>query len=197
MTKQKNEITRCFIAIQLDEAVQNNLSSMRNHFTEIDGKIRWVKPDAIHITLKFLGDITVSQQRITEEVLSGICSLTVPFTLSVRGIGVFPGKKHPQVLWAGIRDDGCVLTEFVDRIDHALSCEGFKKEKRAFVPHITIARIKWIRENDVFCEKVERLAESSFAELSVSVVSLMKSELRTDGAVYTHLKTCPLKQMNI
>ena len=128
----KNEMTRCFIAIGLDEALRENLSSVRTNFTEIDGKIRWVKPDAIHLTLKFLGDTTVFQQKTTEKILAELCSQTVPFKLMVHGLGLFPGGKHPQVLWAGIRDNDHVLTDLASRIDKALLPEGFEKEKRAF-----------------------------------------------------------------
>ncbi|MFC1643685.1 RNA 2',3'-cyclic phosphodiesterase, partial [Chlamydiota bacterium] len=102
--------------------------------------------------------------------------------------GVFPNFSDPKILWVGIEQGADRISNLAKKIDDLLQPIGFKKEKRAFVPHITIARIKNINNKDMFKEKVLKYKETFFAEETISMISLMKSDLTSQGAVYTSIK---------
>lgn len=196
MEKNKKETIRSFIAIELEEDIRNKLCDITSEIKEMDNKIRWVKKESLHLTLKFLGDITAKKQKKIENILSEIGLSTHSFIISLIGLGAFPNFSRPHVLWAGVMKGADHITNLVSEINKALHSEGFEREKRKYVPHITLARIKAIKDKDSFKEKVLQNKETFFAEQAVPMISLMKSELTPQGAIYTTLKEIPLEKAN-
>lgn len=128
-------MARLFIAIELPGEMRETLSSF---CCDLPG-IRWVPPEQIHLTLRFLGDVQPKEMARLKEALAAI--VFAPFPLTVRGVGHFPSHGHPRVLWIGLEDSPPLL-ELQGRVEAAVTGVGIVPEERSFSPHITIARIK-------------------------------------------------------
>jgi len=183
---------RCFVAIEIGDAVRKELSSLIEELKPFGTGIRWVKPENLHLTLKFLGE--VSEERISkiEEVLNKVAAQSEPFTLHVRGTGRFPEKKRPRVIWAGVEDSG-QLFQLQKAIEKALSELGFKEEDREFTGHITLGRVKEFSDQQRLIPILLRFKEKEFGIINVKEFVLMKSELRPDGARYERIGVYMLK----
>jgi 2'-5' RNA ligase len=194
--QQLPEQIRCFVAIELPSEVKAGLAGLRRELERPEHTfIKWVGPDAIHLTLKFLANIPSKKvteiTKAIEEAAQGIS----PFHLEISQVGAFPNLKQPRVLWVGIGGELDKLLSLQRRVDSALTPLGFAKEERAFAPHLTIARL---RER---CSPADRkdfseLVISSKPEikyyLDVKDVSFMRSELTPRGAIYTRLSIVDL-----
>jgi 2'-5' RNA ligase len=192
---------RTFVAVELGASlrqalaqVQAGLRSRLEKAAGPGGRIQWVRPDAIHLTLKFLGDIP--EERVPEiySALGRMAARHARFTLDVEGLGLFPDARAPRVLWIGLADRGGALQRLAADVEAALDAIGFAPEPRPFHPHLTLARIKErSREAGRALSAGGMLAqETKPGSLVVEAVSLMKSELRPSGAVYTELHRVPL-----
>ena len=178
---------RTFIAIELPEKIIYTISKVQEEIKSYGLKIRWVRPENIHLTLKFLGDI---QEADTEKVARAVSESVTgyhPISIAVKGIGVFPGIKRPRVIWLGISKQLDLLTGLQKTLDEKLEAIGFPKEKRPFRGHLTMGRLKDKidpkRLNDVL--KEFNKFESGY--FIADRIILYKSELKPKGAVYTKL----------
>src|SRR5262245_61898497 len=132
---------RVFIAIGLPGSIQQELAALQRDLKNVTNSARWVAPDSIHLTLKFIGE--TPEHRIPE-IDSALLGLTwKPFTVSVRGIGFFPGTRSPRVFWAGL--EAPPMEGLAQEVDARMERLGFEKEKRAFRPHLTLARARDMR----------------------------------------------------
>ncbi|MBW2246619.1 MAG: RNA 2',3'-cyclic phosphodiesterase, partial [Deltaproteobacteria bacterium] len=174
---------RTFIAIELPEKIIYTIGTVQEEIKSYGLKIRWVRPENIHLTLKFLGDI---QEADTENVARAVSESVTgypPISLAVKGIGVFPGIKRPRVIWLGISFPGIkrprviwlgiskqldLLTALQQTLDEKLEAMGFPKEKRPFKGHLTLGRIKSEIDpktlNDVLKEVTQFESERFFAD---------------------------------
>jgi 2'-5' RNA ligase len=194
--QQLPEQIRSFVAIELPSEVKAGLASLRHELERHEHTfIKWVDPDAIHLTLKFLGNIPSKQvTRITkaiEEAAQGISQ----FHLEISQLGAFPNLKQPRVLWVGIGGELDKLLSLQRRVDSALAHLGFAKEERAFAPHLTIARLRE-RTSPVERKNFGELAMSSSPEIKYHIdvkdVSFIRSQLTPSGAIYTRLSIVEL-----
>ncbi len=177
---------RCFIAIELSEDVKSGLAVLQQDLKECGADIRWVKPDNIHLTLKFLGDVDETNVRSIVEQVVGACANYSFFDLEISGIGVFPNMKSPRVLWAGVQ--GVDMFEGLYRdIDAGMASLGFQKEKRKFSPHLTLGRFRSMKGKSAAADKIELHENDRFGSIKVKAVSLIKSELNPAGAKYTRV----------
>jgi 2'-5' RNA ligase len=190
---------RCFVAIEIDDAVRKELSSLIEELKPSGRGIRWVRPENLHLTLKFLGE--VSEERIPEieKALNKVAAQLEHFTLRIKGTGTFPEKKRPRVVWAGVESSG-QLFQLQKAIEKALSELGFKEEEREFTGHITLGRVKGSPDQLVAKVTVQglipgllRFKEKEFGIINVREFVLMKSELRPDGARYERIGVYMLK----
>jgi len=190
------EEIRSFIAIQLPEEVREGLARLRNELKRDEHKfVKWVNPDGIHLTLKFLGNIPSKRvAEITEaieEAAQGISS----FHLEISGLGAFPSLRQARVFWIGIGGEVGKLSRLQQNIDSALAASGFTKEERPFVPHLTLARLRQGAspvERRSFGELVDSAVFGDKYHIEVEAVSLMRSQLTPAGAVYTRLSAIEL-----
>jgi 2'-5' RNA ligase len=190
------EEIRSFIAIELPEEVREGLARLRNELKRNEHKfVKWVNPDGLHLTLKFLGNIP--SKRVTEiinaieEVTQGVSA----FHLEISGLGAFPSLRQARVFWVGIGGEVDKLSKLQQNIDSALAVLGFAKEERPFVPHLTLARLRpgaSPLERRSFGELVDSTIFEDKYHIEVEAVSLMRSQLTPAGAVYTRLSAVEL-----
>ncbi len=190
------EEIRSFIAIELPEEVREGLARLRNELKRNEHKfVKWVNPDGLHLTLKFLGNIP--SKRVTEvtEAVEEAAQGISPFHLEISGLGAFPSLRQARVFCVGIGGEVDRLSRLQQNIDSALAILGFAKEERPFVPHLTLARLRpgaSPLERRSFGELVDSTIFEDKYHIEVEAVSLMRSQLTPAGAVYTRLSTVEL-----
>ncbi len=192
------EQVRTFIAIELDEAVKAALTDLQEQLqTEAPHRaVRWVKPGGIHLTLKFLGDVPADRIEEIEQALTQACAGIPAFSFSVGGLGCFPNPRRPRVLWVGVQEESSNLKRLQKAIEEGMEELGFSPERRSFHAHLTLGRVRRrTRSGDV--RRLGRLVQESdigqVGQMEARAVSLIKSDLRPTGAVYTQLAAVELE----
>lgn len=187
-----DSLTRCFIAIEIPASIHRNISEYIIKLEPFSKGIRWVRPQAIHLTLKFLGEIEKNKLDKIRQSLFEVTGQLSPFELTITDAGCFPNKQHPRVFWLGL-DMGPEneLSLLHAWIEEALEKIGFEKEKRKFSPHLTFGRVKQSKNYSALFEFIN---ENPFEAKSFNVnkIDLIKSDLKQTGAIYTTLQSCPL-----
>ena len=184
-------VKRTFIAIKIEPG-KYLLDALNMCREELAGeKIRWVHPDNIHITLKFLGDTPVEKIPGIIEVVGQVAGKHGAFPLTFKGLGVFRDLKHPRVFWAGI-DSGPAISRIKQDIDQGLNPYGFEPENRDFRPHLTLGRIKYIRNTAMLEGLLRQYREKEFQVFQASELTYYESILRPSGPEYIVLSRLPL-----
>ncbi|MEW6410614.1 MAG: RNA 2',3'-cyclic phosphodiesterase [Nitrospirota bacterium] len=183
------DLIRSFIAIEIPQDVKDTIVEIQKNLRKIGANIRWVKTDGIHLTLKFLGDIKETDISKIEARLKNVCNGFLPFILKVKDMGVFPDIKRPRIIWIGIEDASGTLQQLQGKIDFVIKDFCSKKEKRErFTPHLTIGRIKLpYRDAGLLSEAMDEFEKSEVGTFEAKEVSLIKSDLKPEGAMYTTL----------
>jgi len=187
---------RCFIAIDLEERIIHKLGKIiedvRQDLNTDDKSIRWVKPEDIHLTLKFLGEVD-------DNLICDICRATDqcagefdPFEFEVAGLGCFPPGGAARVLWLGMEEGKENLQVLQERLDNYLKELDFPPEPRKFSPHLTLARIKSAAMGKAVQQLVKTLNPPSVGRQSVTELVVFQSELTKTGPIYTPLHHGPL-----
>ncbi|MBN1281113.1 MAG: RNA 2',3'-cyclic phosphodiesterase [Candidatus Thermoplasmatota archaeon] len=182
-------IFRGFIAFDIKATPQ--ILAFEEEIARIGADVKLVEPHNIHITMKFLGDTEEDQIPVIEQAMTSAVQGIKPFTLTLKGTGVFPNQNYIKVLWIGIVDDGHSST-LAQAIDHHLEPLGFPKEKKGFSPHLTIGRMKTAQKKDQLLKVLERYSTMEFTTQEVHSIALKKSELTGQGPIYTILREVPL-----
>jgi len=184
---------RLFIAIEIPDEVKKELTATQQLLKGSGIEASWPRPEGIHLTLKFLGETPESR---IPDIMKGIreaAKETGPFRLEVRGVGTFPNPKNARVAWVGLSGDVEKLSRIQASVEEAITGIGFERDERAFTPHLTLGRVKYIRSRDQWLKTLEEVRDASLSGFDVTAVSLMKSELKPSGAVYTEMGTVELK----
>jgi len=181
---------RSFIAIHLPEELITQISGLQDRLKAMKGDIRWVHPEAMHLTLKFLGDIDSGQIEAIFAEMEKACKTVTPFECSVQGAGVFPDMKRPRVLWLGIEGPE-PLIRLIRTLNDSLLSLGFEPEERKSHPHLTLGRVRSLQGTEPV---IRALMNSGFAGSAFTVRSLflMKSDLKPSGPEYTIIKSIQL-----
>ncbi len=186
-------ILRSFIALEISNQTKDVLKDAIVKFKKSSADIKWVRPDNLHITLKFLGNI--NEADVTS--ISGIikeCSADIkPFDLSIEGVGGFPSLIKPRVIFVEIRKEISNLSVLFARLNDKLSSFGIKKETRKYLPHLTIGRVRSLKKTEGLSGVIEEYKAKLFGEERVDSIALMMSELLPGGAKYTRLDSLSLK----
>ena len=185
---------RLFIAIKIDpeNPMLNTYMSIRKEFRS--EKIRWIEPDKFHLTLKFLGDTYVDSIPIVIDVIESVFSTQSSFSIDIKNTGIFGSRYDPRVLWFGIEKCSELVRLTTDLIEE-LDLAGFKKDRQNFVPHLTIGRIKQIRDKKWFNEKLLKYREVFMQTTKVDKVILYQSILTKEGPIYKEINTTLLKSV--
>ncbi|MFC1953112.1 RNA 2',3'-cyclic phosphodiesterase [Chloroflexota bacterium] len=191
------EQIRSFIAIELPEELKREISQLETQLkTSGLTRVKWVNPDNIHLTLKFLGDIGIDRVGDVTKVIEEAVRVIPPFSLKVINTGVFPNVKRAQVAWLGLSGDINGLLQLHQHIESRLENLGFAPESRAFTPHLTLARLHQGTTHDhrqQFGHMVTNTGFEAASIIKVTTVSLMKSQLSREGAIYSRLASMDLK----
>ena len=171
---------RAFIAIDLPEAVHATLADAQKSFRGACPDARWTRPEGIHLTLKFLGEISAAQTKQVVETLGQIGAVE-PFPVEVRGFGCFPQAHRPRVFWAGVVAPPA-LAELAAKVENGLEKIGFAREERAFSPHLTLARFQVPRPQPGLEAAIAARASASLGDFEASEFFLFESKLSPQGA---------------
>lgn len=185
-------VLRTFIAIALDEALRISLRDVQNQLKRQTppGSVKWVAPDGIHLTLKFLGDTPANRVAEVAAALRAACAGAAPFEFVVEGRGCFPNMRRPRVVWVAVRDHGRALASLQAAIEREVAPLGWPTEERGFNPHLTLGRVAKGADSHTAAligQAVERTEVELIGIQQVFAVSLIKSDLRPTGAIYTPL----------
>ena len=177
---------RCFIAIDLTLEVKKELQALIDTLKKNNGDVKWVTPEKLHLTLKFLGSTQKDMLPRISECLATLTSSYRPFSMKVSGTGVFPGRRSPRVIWVGTEDSE-VLADMKRDIEKAMASFGYEEENKQFTPHLTIGRVRSQRGMISTMNALSAYEGKDFGTVCVDEIKLMKSELKPKGPEYTCL----------
>jgi len=186
---------RLFIACELSEEMKKALLAIQG---SLKGqglqRLRWVRPEAIHLTLKFLGETAAAKVSPIEQALASSCQGILSFKLTLGQLGTFGDRRRPRVIWVGLSGESKVLSELQGRVEEAMEGLGFQREARPFSPHLTLARVPAeISRSDAqgISEAIPKVKVPMVSQ-TIAEISLMRSSLGPGGAVYQKLAAFPL-----
>jgi 2'-5' RNA ligase len=191
VTSERPRNLRLFVAIELPAPVLNALNSVQHELQRDPAlaRLRWTRPEGIHLTLKFLGETPAARQKDIEGAMERGVAGVEPFELNLGKIGRFGSRGTPRVLWVDVEGEMEPLSLLQSRVERELAQLRYPPENRRFSPHLTLARVPPERAREVAdaLEQAIMTTEAPAATFRVDELSLMRSELRQGGAVYTRL----------
>jgi 2'-5' RNA ligase len=187
-------LLRAFVAVEIPGEVRAALEAVQSHLRQRRVRARWVRPAGMHLTLKFLGDIPVEQVAGVADALQAAARGRAAFSLTVAGIGVFPGLRRPRVIWAGLSGGTGPLSDLQRSVEERLAALGFPREDRPFHAHLTLGRCSEAVGSDLMAEALNFFAARGFGEFDVRELVLFQSDLKPSGAVYTALARVKLNE---
>jgi len=179
---------RAFIAIELPGAVRKALGELIQRLRADGLPLRWVRPDNIHLTLKFLGDIPPGQAAAVGDAVAAAVAGMAPFQLRAAGVGVFPSLARARVIWVGAAGGVESLNTLHQQIDGALKQLGFAGDERPFKGHLTLGRAKGRLDPERLKRSLKAAGAFDAGAFPVIRLTLFKSDLKPFGAVYTPLR---------
>jgi RNA 2',3'-cyclic 3'-phosphodiesterase len=180
---------RLFIALEIPSEIHNALAAFLKELQPIAPKTKWVRPENLHVTLKFLGETDPAKLGQIESTLKTVRSAK-PVTLEFRGLGFFPNEKRPRVFWAGMSSSANLRMLAAD-IDESMHQHGFALEQRAFAPHLTLARFNPPGLPATLGSTAKQHASRVFGSMTAREFHLIESKRKPTGAEYTTLKSFP------
>jgi 2'-5' RNA ligase len=178
---------RSFFSFDIeDQTIIRRLTEVQGMLPNTGANLKLVKPQNIHLTVRFLGNISPSMvDGIYEEMKQ--LSFT-PFTIELRGLGAFPKLAYPRVVWVGIRKGADELTDVFEQLEPRLRGLGFKPDRKGFSPHLTIARVRGGRNKAQLIKLIRELEDYEFGAVKAECFRLKKSDLTPKGPIYTTLR---------
>jgi 2'-5' RNA ligase len=161
-----------------------HLAGVRDRLATTHAGVKWESDDKLHCTLKFLGD---TREEILPDIaaaLGQVASLTPPFPIRYAGLGCFPDKREPRIIWAGMEDPDGTLQRLAHTVETRMAAFGFKPEQRVYHPHVTLGRVKDLRHLRELLATMETVTFDC-SPVSVREMALVRSELKPGGSVYT------------
>jgi 2'-5' RNA ligase len=186
-----SQTIRSFVAFDLENpAVLDEISKTQSQLAQTGASLKLVKPHNLHVTLRFLGNITQSMIDQIHEKMKEV-SFT-PFDIEIKGMGVFPNMRHIKVIWVGIHKGADELTNVFDQLEPRLQGLGFRPDRKGFTPHLTIARVKGGRHKAELVKRIQELSDREFGIVKGECLRLKRSVLTPKGPIYSILKeVCP------
>jgi 2'-5' RNA ligase len=178
---------RAFIAAELPAGLREALGRLQAELARAGVRARWVRPEGIHLTLRFLGDVPAGAVAPLAETLAAAAAGQAVLSLAAVGLGVFPGARRPRVVWVGLAGEIGGLAGLQRRLEQALAARGFPPEERPFRPHLTLGRFGDAGPPGPVADALAAHAGRELARFELGELVLFRSELRPSGAVYTAL----------
>lgn len=179
---------RTFLGIDIGPDIRDRLVALQEELAEVEGEVKWVEPENLHITLLFLGEVdqreTVDVCRAAQKAVAAIPA----FELSIEGVGCFPNARRPRTLWVGAGKGADAVCAVHDAIEAPLLDMGsYRRETRKYTPHVTLGRVKGDAPRDALAKALVKLQTWTGGEITVREVQMMKSDLTSEGPIYTVL----------
>jgi len=182
---------RTFIAIDInDDELIKKIYELSLAVKRTGASLKLVEPENLHITLKFLGEIDPKDIDIIKKVIETHAKKFSPFRISIEKLGAFPSIRSPRVIWVGIEENKDKIVELAQAISYDLEKIGFRREKREFHPHVTIARVK--KHNRALIDFINANKDKYFGTLTVGEILIKKSKLTPMGPEYTTIASIQL-----
>jgi RNA 2',3'-cyclic 3'-phosphodiesterase len=186
---------RLFVALEIPAAVRDNLAAFIKDMSVLSEQVeqkwvRWVRPQNLHVTLKFIGEVADAKLDGIRAALATVRG-NGPLEVRFRGIGFFPDEEQTTVLWTGL-DAGANLPSLAGAIDSTLLSQGIRKESRPFVPHLTLARFSPPGIQKKLLVAIKHNGEREFGSFGACAFNLLESKLKPTGAEYTALASFPI-----
>jgi 2'-5' RNA ligase len=176
---------RIFIAIEIPQVIRTAIAELINSLKPAANNVRWSRPEGLHITLKFLGEVEPSRIDEVTHALSAVHS-TPPFSVAIQSAGYFPNERSPRVVWLGIQA-GAELPQLACSVEAALIPLGFENKQRAFSPHLTLGRVKPPGKITAVQESLQRREPLLFGSFMATEFFLYESKPSRTGSVYNKL----------
>jgi 2'-5' RNA ligase len=195
-----NNDKRVFIAINLDSEIKEYIAKIQERIEQLSdnlhGKIKLVEKENLHISLKFLGNLNSMAIEKTKEVLQRVSQQYQPFLIDLsKNIGMFPNFKRPRVIWIGVGKGKNKIIEIYQALENELKAESFYQTENNFSAHITLARIKYIKNSQKMVDYLKTIKIDNLSQKVLSIY-LMESCLTNEGPIYHVLKDFPLFNIN-
>jgi 2'-5' RNA ligase len=184
---------RTFVAIELSAEILRRLGQTQVQLRAAvpPGSVRWVHIEGIHLTLKFLGAVPASQLSMITSAMGAAAHAVAPFTFTIGGAGCFPSLKRPRIVWVGIAEPTGRLGSLQHAVESHISPLGYPPEEHSFQPHLTLGRVaREVAPNDLkrLGECVAAANVGALGQVTVSEITLIKSDLKPSGSEYTTLE---------
>jgi len=182
------EKVRSFIAIEVPQTLQARMGELQRELKRAEADVKWVRPEGIHLTLKFLGSISLEDiEKLTLAITPAVASW-VPFEVRLFSLGCFPSSRNPRVLWLGVDRGGAEVLSLQRAIEKKAAEAGFLPETKPFKPHLTLGRVRSPKGMNPLIQAMEKHKDAEIGFFRVNEVHLFQSELKASGAVYTKLR---------
>jgi 2'-5' RNA ligase len=180
-----------FIAAELDAALRRRLGEVQQALRDIPLPVRWVRPEGIHVTFKFLGEADAGRLPAIEAALERGAARSAPFRLQTGGLGTFPDRGQPRVLWVGLGGDLAAAAVLHGALESEFGPLGFAKEGREFRPHLTLGRVKGAPQGD-WRPVLSACPADGLGAIVVGECVLFESRHDRGGSTYVPMRRCAL-----
>jgi RNA 2',3'-cyclic 3'-phosphodiesterase len=182
---------RLFVALDIDDQLRARIAGLIADLRHAMPDVKWVKPESVHVTLKFIGEFPDHRRPALEQALAG-ASVPGPFELSFEELGCFPNERSPRVFWVGIQAPP-ELGQLAESVESACERLGIQRDKRAFSPHLTLGRAREGGPPIRIAPRWEAHRHAEFGRVAAREFYLYRSQLSPGGAQYTRLRSFPLR----
>lgn len=186
--------SRLFIAIETEDFLKTELKKIQNTLKKSSANVKWVKPENIHLTLKFLDETPDDKINSITEILNETAGQFSPFDCTINHLGAFPNPEYPEIIWIGIEQNREKIKEIALQLEEKLEQIGFKKESREFSAHITLGRLHTSAHSLLLSAAIRDYKLPLSLGQMIKEITLFQSTLTSQGPVYEILKKARLKE---
>jgi len=183
---------RAFIGIGLPDAVKDALAALQQDLALARADVKWVTPDHLHVTLKFLDEITDAQRADVETLLTNVATSREPFVLQLKQVGAFPSLAAPRVVWVGLEQGRDEVRQIAEQIETGARDLSLRREERPFAAHLTLGRVRSPKNRQALARGLAQTTWEPPDAFRVTSLTLYRSELSLGGPRYTVLAESPL-----
>ena len=176
---------RIFLALELDNSIKKQLTRLQKRISAVGAEVRWIHKDQIHLTMKFLGDLTDKMAVDVCRLCQNVAAQFDPFTFGVHGAGCFSNHSRPRVIWVGIEDPSGSVRRLHERLEKALGPLGLRRELRAFKPHVTLGRVRSGKNAQDLRLAVKKNEDFDLGIQQAQEITIFSSQLSSDGPTHT------------
>ncbi len=183
---------RTFVAVNLAPGLKETLAQVQERLKAARADVTWVRPENLHLTLKFLGQVEETRLAAVAEAVATAARGYGSFRLVLGGLGAFPQPRVARVVWIGVSEGAQALAALQARVEGGLESLGFPREERPFTAHLTLGRVRGPRHREQLAVALTSVPAEPLDEMVLHRIELMKSDLGPEGARYSVLQSFPL-----